>query len=415
MRIAMVSEHASPLATLGGVDAGGQNVHVAALATALAERGHDIVVYVRADRPDVPLRVRMGPRVEVERVAAGPLQVLPKDDLLPHMAAFAERLVERWRADPPDIVHAHFWMSGLASVNAGRAIGVPVVQTFHALGTVKRRWQGDQDTSPASRIDTERWLAAEVDRVIATCSDEVSELLAMGAPRPCIDVVPCGVDTSRFQPTQVATTCAVPWPEGGKRRGSRLLVVGRLVPRKGVEDAIRALALIPDAELVVVGGPGAAELDDDAEVLRLRSVAAEVRVASRVRLTGHLPHAELPAVIRSSDLLLTVPWYEPFGITALEAMACGVPVVASAVGGMLDTVVPGVTGLFCQPRDHRSIAAAARSLLADEPRRMAMGRAGAERVRNLYRWEHVAERTEQSYRGVREAWAARSSAEVSTS
>ena len=183
--------------------------------------------------------------------------------------------------------------------------------------------------------------------------------------------------------------------------------MSRLVPRKGVEDAIRALALVPGAELVIVGGPAADQLDADPEVARLRQVMAECGVADRVVLTGHLPHEELPAIIRTSDLLLAVPWYEPFGITVLEAMACGVPVVGSAVGGLLDTVVPGVTGLLVTQRDPGSIAAAIRLMLNDEPRRAAMGRAGADRVRELYTWERVAEQTEQSYRGVLRAGVAK--------
>ncbi len=388
----MVSEHASPLATLGGVDAGGQNVHVAALASALVARGHDVVVYTRRDSPALPRRVTMRPGLQVEHISAGPAVAIAKDSLLPYMSTFAEGLARTWETSRPEVVHAHFWMSGLASIQAAARYAVPVVQTFHALGVVKRRWQGDQDTSPASRLDIERWVACRADRVIATCSDEAAELRALGVPTSRVDVVPCGVDVSRFRPAVEQ--------DGAARSIPRLLIVSRLVPRKGVEDAIRALALVPAAELVIVGGPEVDQLDGDPEVLRLRRVMAECGVADRVCLTGHVAHEDLPAIIRSSDLLLAVPWYEPFGITVLEAMACGVPVVGSAVGGLLDTVVPGVTGLLVSPRDPDSIAAAIRLLLEDEPRRTAMGRAGADRVRELYTWERIAEQTEQSYRQV---------------
>jgi glycosyltransferase involved in cell wall biosynthesis len=391
MRIAMVSEHASPLATLGGVDAGGQNVHVAALATALVARGHEVVVYTRRDSSELPRLVTMRPGLQVEHVPAGPAVPIAKDSLLPYMAAFAEGLSRTWQVHRPDVIHAHFWMSGLASLQAATRHGLPVVQTFHALGVVKRRWQGEADTSPPSRLDLEREVACRADRVIATCSDEAAELEALGVPADRINIVPCGVDVSVFRPA----------PERNRSRSrSRLLTVSRLVPRKGVEDAIRALALVPQAELVIVGGPGVDQLDADPEVLRLRQVMAECGVADRVVLAGHLAHEELPAVIQASDLLLAVPWYEPFGITVLEAMACGVPVVGSAVGGLLDTVVPGVTGLLVTQRDPGSIAAAIRLLLDDEPRRAAMGRAGADRVRRLYTWERIAEQTEQSYRQV---------------
>ena len=143
MKVAMISEHASPLAALGGVDAGGQNVHVAALAQAMARRGAEVVVHTRRDDPDLPARVEMAPGVIVHHVDAGPPRTLPKDDLLCFMPSFAQALVRAWSADTPDVVHAHFWMSGHAALLAAREVPVPVIQTFHALGVVKRRYQGD--------------------------------------------------------------------------------------------------------------------------------------------------------------------------------------------------------------------------------------------------------------------------------
>lgn len=390
MRIAMVSEHASPLACLGGVDAGGQNVHVAELSLALARRGHSVVVYTRADRPDLPHRVLMAPGVQVEHVPAGPPSEIAKDELLPYMPAFAAQLARRWRRERPELVHAHFWMSGLAATEAAAVHSLPVVQTFHALGTVKQRWQPTEDTSPASRIGIERRVASTVDRIIATCTDEVAELGRLGITPASIDVVPCGVDVELFRPADRPRAAT----------GRRLVIVGRLVPRKGVAEAIRALAGIPDAELVVVGGPAAGELDSYPEVCRLRAVAESAGVAGRVRFTGQLPHAELPAVLHSADLLLAVPWYEPFGIAPLEAMACGLPVVASAVGGMLDTVLDGQSGLLLEPGDSTALAAAVSGLLDDLPRRQRMAEAAVRRARECYSWSAVAARTEQCYESV---------------
>ncbi|MGI8683242.1 MAG: glycosyltransferase, partial [Mycobacteriales bacterium] len=158
MRIAMVSEHASPLAVLGGVDTGGQNVHVAALAGALARLGHSVTVHTRRDDPDLPRRVQLRPGVTVDQVTAGPAREIPKDELLPYMAAFAADLRAQWESEleRPDVVHAHFWMSGLAALAAARPLHIPVVQTFHALGVVKRRQQGSKDTSPPQRLELER-------------------------------------------------------------------------------------------------------------------------------------------------------------------------------------------------------------------------------------------------------------------
>ncbi|MGY1740329.1 MULTISPECIES: glycosyltransferase [unclassified Blastococcus] len=384
-----MSEHASPLAAIGGVDAGGQNVHVAALAAGLAGRGHDVTVHTRRDDVALPDEVVTQDGYRVRHVTAGPPENLPKDDLLRHMPEFASVLRREWAAERPDLVHAHFWMSGLAAVAA--AGDVPVLQTFHALGSVKRRHQGAADTSPPQRVQLERSLCRTVRHVVATCSDEVFELRRLGLPRERVSIVPCGVDTSVFTPRGPVA------PRSGR---PRLLVLGRLVERKGQDDAVRALAAVPDAELVVVGGPPADELDRDPEVRRLRAVAAEAGVADRLCFTGSVSRADVPAWVRSADVVLAVPWYEPFGITPLEAMACGRPVVATAVGGLVDSVVDGTTGDLVPPRDPAALGQALAALLADDARRAAYGAAGVRRARSRYRWARVVADTEAVYRQV---------------
>jgi glycosyltransferase involved in cell wall biosynthesis len=393
MKIDLVSEHASPLAAIGGVDAGGQNVHVAALAAGLAARGHEVTVHTRRDDDALPERVVVQDGYNVVHVPAGPAAALPKDELLQHMPEFAAFLHRTWAEHPPDLVHAHFWMSGLACVSAarGRAGGVPIVQTFHALGSVKRRHQGAADTSPPQRIELERGLCRRVSHVVATCTDEVFELRRMGLPGDRASIVPCGVDTAVFTPHG---------PVAPRSDRPRLLVLGRLVERKGQDDAIRALAAVPDAELVVVGGPPAGELDRDPEVRRLRSVAAAAGVADRLVFTGSVPRDDVPGWVRSADVVLAVPWYEPFGITPLEAMACGRPVVATAVGGLVDSVADGVTGVLVPPRDPDALGRALAALLADGSRRAAYGAAGVRRARDRYRWSRVAADTDAVYRQV---------------
>jgi len=391
LTIDLVSEHASPLAAIGGVDAGGQNVHVAALAAGLATRGHEVTVHTRRDDPDLPDRVTTDDGYVVAHVTAGPATALPKDELLQHMGTFADVLRAQWAAARPDVVHAHFWMSGLASVQAAAGLGIPVLQTFHALGSVKRRHQGAADTSPEQRIDLERGLCADVDHVVATCTDEVFELRRLGLASDRVSIVPCGVDTAVFTPRG---------PVAQRSDRARLLVLGRLVERKGQEDAVRALAAVPDAELVVVGGPEASELDADPEVLRLRAIADSLGVGDRLVFTGAVSRADVPAWIRSADVVLAVPWYEPFGITPLEAMACGRPVVATAVGGLVDTVADGVTGDLVPPRDPAALGSALAALLADEERRVGYGAAGVKRARTRYRWSRVVADTDAVYRQV---------------
>jgi phosphoheptose isomerase/glycosyltransferase involved in cell wall biosynthesis len=389
MKVAMVSEHASPLATLGGVDAGGQNVHVASLAAAMATRGVRVVVHTRRDDPALPDRVQLAPGVEVHHVDAGPAMQVPKDQLLPYMDTFAHALRTTWRRARPDVVHAHFWMSGYAALRAATPLGIPVVQTFHALGVVKRRYQGNRDTSPPERIDIEREIVRRVDHIVATCTDEVFELIRLGASSADLTVIPCGVDLALFGPHGPSE----PAPESRHR----LVSVGRLVERKGIGNAISALARLPDAELVVAGGPDRADLASDAEARRLIRLAEQEGVADRVDLRGRLGRDEVPRLLRSADALVTVPWYEPFGIAPLEAMACGVPVVASAVGGLIDSVMDGVTGVHVPPRDPERLADVLRSLLADEESRLVYGRAGVQRARRLYDWNRIAAATLDVY------------------
>ncbi|MGW0614718.1 glycosyltransferase [Streptomyces sp. NPDC002788] len=389
LAIALVSEHASPLAALGGVDAGGQNVHVASLAAALADRGHRVTVYTRRDSPDPPCRVPLRDGVEVHHVPAGPAEPLPKDALLPHMGDFGRYLARNWRTRAPDLVHSHYWMSGLAAMRATREHGLPLLHTYHALGTVKRRHQRLADTSPPERVPGEIEIGLGCDRVVATCRDEAHELARMGVPPHKVVVVPCGVDTDRFTPKGPAAPRG-PYPH-------RLLQLGRLVPRKGAAVTIAALARLPETELVVVGGPPADRLDADQEVRRLRGIARDAGVADRVRFAGAVPSEEVPALLRSADVVVCPADYEPFGIVPLEAMACGVPVVASAVGGQLDTVADPGTGRLVPARDPQALARAVAGLLADPDARAACGAAGRRRVLSRYGWGQVAAATEAAY------------------
>jgi glycosyltransferase involved in cell wall biosynthesis len=289
-----------------------------------------------------------------------------------------------WCEDPPDFVHSHFWMSGLAALDARGHIGVPVAHTYHALGIVKRRQQGAADPSPAERILAEARIAREADQIVATSADEASELLHMGASPDRVTVVPCGVDLDHFRPTGPVE------PGDGRRR---VLVLGRLVERKGIGNVLTALSLLPeDVELVVAGGPPLDRLAEDVEARRLQKIAAELGVAGRVQFRGAVDRADVPALLRSADVVACCPWYEPFGIVAVEAMACGRPVVASAVGGLAESVVDGHTGVLVPPRRPDRIAEALDGLLRDDRMRTRLGRAGARRARR-YGWDTIASET----------------------
>lgn len=396
MRIAMISEHASPLAALGSEDAGGQNMHVAELSAALAALGHDVRVYTRRDCTDLPGTVQLRNGVAVVHVPAGPPEPIPKDALLPHMNEFSRWLVGEWSCGDwlPAVTHAHFWMSGLAAVGAGKQTGVPVVQTYHALGVVKRRHQGTLDTSPPGRVGHERVLGRSVDRVVAQCQEEVRELVRMGVPRSRLAVIPSGVNGDTFCPVGPVAPRRADRP--------RILSVGRLVERKGFQDVIRAMRAVPDAECVVVGGPPAARLASDPHARRLQQLAEACQVADRVRLVGAVPREEMPRWYRSADVLVSAPWYEPFGLTPLEAMACGVPVIGTAVGGLNDTVVAGRTGDLVPARDPDALGWALRELLDDPARRYAYAAAARARARQRYSWTRAASQLSAVYSTVSE-------------
>lgn len=384
MRIHLVSEHASPLALLGSVDAGGQNVHVAALAKGLAALGCDVVVHTRRDDPSLPRQVRLPSGVVVDHVDAGPAVPIPKDELLQYMGEFADDLERSWQRQRPDVVHAHFWMSGIAASDAAGRFGIPVVQTFHALGAEKRRHQGHADSSPTARIEAEQWLALNVAHVIATTAQEFRTLVGLGADPGRMTVVPCGVDLELFRsdgPT---------WPPSNSR--ARVVCVSRLVPRKGIAEVIEAIAEIPDVELLVAGGPPEAMMGEDPYAVELLDAVERLGIGHRVILLGAVERPRVPALMRSAAVVCCTPWYEPFGMVAVEAMACGVPLVASAVGGLAETILDGRTGILVPPRQPRSIRAALETLLHDGARRRAMSRAALQRAAS-YAWPNIARRT----------------------
>ncbi|MEV6595943.1 glycosyltransferase [Actinoplanes sp. NPDC051346] len=387
MRIAMISEQASPLPA-DDAPTGAQQRHVAELSTALAELGHDVRVYTRRDDPDLPDCVTLAGGVRVLHVPAGPAQRLPEEALLPHLSDFAHWLRTEWHDTDwlPDVAHAHYWTSGLAAVTASRQVGVPVVQSFHEIAT------GEQPGPGASRTGYERALGRAVDRVVAQSQDELRGLIRIGVPRSRLTVVPAGVDSDHFTPEGPAA-------ERDHER-SRILTVGRLVERKGFGDVIEAMRYVPGAECVVVGGPPAGQLASDPQAEKLRAIAERCQVADRVRLVGGVPAKDMARWYRSADLLVAAPWQEQFELAPLEAMACGVPVVGTAIGGLNETVVDGLTGDLVPTRDPRALGGALRRLINDKVRRFAYATAALDRARQAYSWKRVASQLGSVYSAV---------------
>jgi D-inositol-3-phosphate glycosyltransferase len=394
-RIALISEHASPLAAAGGVDSGGQNIYVAQVAKHLAILGYSVDVFTRRDHPAQPESLEWRPGVRVVHVPAGPAAYVRKEALLPFMGEFAAYVRDyARRSGGYRVAHANFFMSGLAALELKRALGVPFVVTFHALGRVRQVHQGAADEFPAERAAIEEELIAQADAVIAECPQDRTDLTTLYRGEASrIRVIPCGFDKAEFWPiTRALARRTLGW-----RADERILLnIGRLVPRKGVDNAIVSLARLArvhgiEAKLVVVGGNSdLPDADITPEIGRLRALAEAEGVAEQVVFTGRRSREFLKLYYSAADIFVTTPWYEPFGITPLEAMACGTPVAGADVGGIRFSVADGLTGALVPPRSPELLAARLAEMLRDPARLRELGRNGIRRVHSQFTWQKVA-------------------------
>jgi len=395
-RIALVSDHASPLAAPGSVDCGGQNVYVAHLARELALSGCQVDVFTRRDAPGQEAVVSWRENLRVIHVPAGPARHVPKEQLLPHMQDFSRHVLRfcaraaRRRA-PYNIVHANFFMSGMVARQLQQSLRIPFVITFHALGRVRRLAQGAADAFPPARVRIETLLMRQAERIIAECAQDRQDMERLyGADPARIAVAPCGFDPDELWPVeQQAARVRL----GLERQRFTVLQLGRMVPRKGVDTAIEAIALLRrrhgiDAQLLVVGTDGQNGRDGP-EMQRLRALAAALGIAEHVRFTGQCARALLRWYYGAADVFVTTPWYEPFGITPVEAMACARPVIGAEVGGIKSTVIDGATGFLVPSRDPDATAERLAVLQRQPQLARSMGEAGLRRAWQHYTWNRV--------------------------
>ncbi|MDX3659745.1 glycosyltransferase [Streptomyces sp. ID05-26A] len=387
-RIALVSEGASPLAEPGLNAAGSRSRHVAGLAAALSALGHRVIVYTRRDHPHVPQRVHTPHGYDVVHVPAGPASKLGPEEVLAHAGDFVQFLELAWNEHRPDVVHAHGWLSGIAAVLSVRRNRVPVVQTYHSLGVAQPQDHRATDSDSTKRRMVERLVGHEATRVVATSSAEARAVMGMGVDRSKLVVVPTGVDLDLFSAGRATS---------GRHRPRRIVAVGRLLPRKGFADLIRLLSTVDGVELVIAGGGAHGDVHGDPETKRLLALARSAGVSDRVVFAGHVPYVELPALLRSADVVACTPKQQSSAGVALEAMACGTPVLATAVGGLVDVVVDGLTGVLV-PRDRpEATTKALRALLADGTYRELLSAAGHDRAHARYSWHRVASDLVRTY------------------
>ncbi len=390
MDIALICDPATPTASVDGPHLDDPALPDSELARGLGHLGHRVTVFTRRDDLRTPAVLMRPPGVRIVPVDAGPPAPVPPGELSPYLPEFGRQVGLRWLSEGrPDVVHAIGWRSGVVAAHATRIVPAPRVQTFAGLGVTAPRHGAGPVAS--ERLDAERALARDADAVVATSRCERTELWSLGADPERIDVVPWGVDLHTFAMEEPTETPGRP----------RIVAVTRLFPDRGLDVVLRALPMLPGTEFVVAGGPPAERLGgdtNDTEARRLRHLAADLGVQDRFELRGSLRRAELAALLGSADVVACTPDHEPVALAALQAMACGRPVVASAVGALLDTVRHGVTGYHVPPRDPRAAARAIEALLTDVRTAAAFSAAGREIVERRHGWAHVAATTLQTYR-----------------
>jgi len=387
-RLAVLSMHTSPLAQPGSGDGGGMNVYVRQLSAALARNGVQVDVYTRADDPSVPAVVGVEPGLRVHHIAAGPLAPMPKRELESVVEEFTEGVAARFRDHPPDALHANYWLSGVAGHVLKHRFELPLGCTFHTLSRVK----GLDASDPRDRTRSEASVIGCSDAVVTSSAAEADEIVELyGADPARVAVIAPGVDHALFGPgARAAARRAV----GLRSRGPVLLWVGRVQPLKGLDVAVESLARLgrigEDAVLVVVGGASGPEGGPYLD--RVRRGARDLGVAERIEWVPPQPHGALSSYYRAADVVLVPSRSESFGLVALEAAACGTPVVVSPVGGLRTLVVDGSTG-FVRPRTADAFAEAATRLIGDPGRADEMGRQAAARA-SRFTWSGAALRLE---------------------
>jgi D-inositol-3-phosphate glycosyltransferase len=409
MNISMLSVHTGPLAKLGGKETGGMNVYVRELSRALALRGHRVDIFTRRQDPNVPYveADRIAPGVRVVNITAGPPTPYEKNhlfELLPEFAHNVQTFAEAERIFY-DVYHAHYWLSGWVARELQACQRAPVVQMFHTLGAIKNLVANDSAREPDQRIEIEVSIMNFASRIIASTPRDRQQMIELyGADESKIAIIPPGVDLNLFHP--IANIDAKDFIEAPYDHHT-VLFVGRIDPIKGIDTWFRAMKLVieenPDLRgkmcVCLIGGDVDEELTTEGELSRLDALKNELGIGDLVTFLGRRAQESLPYYYSAADVVVMPSLYESFGMVALEAMACGAPVVASDVGGLSYLVRDGETGFLVPDRDPRALADCLNRLLCDKTLRSELGNRGTQ-VAKDYAWSEIAEQIEGVYKEI---------------
>jgi D-inositol-3-phosphate glycosyltransferase len=399
--IALISDHADPAAAIGAEEAGGQNVYVRQVGEKLAALGWQVDMFTRKTDADAPTIVEHSPHCRTIRLQAGPEQFMPRDRLFEFMPEFVQSF-RNWQAKQTinyPLIHTNYWLSAWVGLELKKQSQIQVVHTYHSLGAVKYNSVPDRPAIAATRLAVEQQILEEASCVIATSPQEQDSLRALVSPLGQIEVIPCGTDTNNFHLMSKAEARA---QLGLDLQEKIVLYVGRFDPRKGIETAVRAcaqvqLSYLENLQLIIVGG-SSQERSDGVERARIEQVVREVGLEKQTLFAGQIGHDLLPLYYCAADVCVIPSHYEPFGLVAIEAMACGTPVVASDVGGLKFTVLPESTGLLVRPKDIEAFAQAIQRILGDDLWARKLRKQASANVNQRFSWTGVGIQLSDLYR-----------------
>ncbi len=401
--IALISEHGDPAAEIGKDAAGGQNVYVRQVGEALAKLGWQVDMFTRKCHPDDASIVEHAPHCRTIRLVAGPEIYIPRDELFPYMPEFvtAFRKFQQQEGTNYPLIHTHYWMSGWIGLQLKQLQNAQLIHTYHSLGAVKYRSIAEIPAIAKTRLNVECDLLERSGCVVATSPQERDDLRQLVSQSGRVEIVPCGTDVDNFQPLSKTEARQ----KLGLDRDERIvLYVGRFDPRKGIETLVRACERLthqpesPKFRLVIVGGSDPAAADGN-ERARIEGIVNSLGLNAIADFVGMVGHDRLPMYYTAADVCVVPSHYEPFGLVAIEAMACGTPVIASNVGGLKFTVIPEETGLLVPAQDVDGFASAIGRILTDDTVwAQKIGDLAAARVREHFSWSGVAAQLSDLYR-----------------
>jgi D-inositol-3-phosphate glycosyltransferase len=411
--IALISEHGDPAAQIGKDAAGGQNVYVRQVGEALAKLGWQVDMFTRKSNPDDATIVEHTPHCRTIRLVAGPETYIPRDRLFEYMPAFVaafQKFQQQEGVNYP-LAHTNYWMSGWVGLELKKYQNIQLLHTYHSLGAIKYRTVDNIPAIAQTRLAVERQILEQSHCIVSTSPQEMDDLRDLVSQRGRIEIIPCGTDIDNFQPI---SKTAARQQLGINPQAKIVLYVGRFDPRKGIETLVRAYAQLvarsADAQnlrLLIVGGSDPQE-DDGAERLRIEGIVNSLGIGasslhgrgSATEFVGMVGHDRLPLYYTAADVCVIPSHYEPFGLVAIEAMACGTPVVASAVGGLKFTVVPEETGLLVPAKDEAAFAGAIERILTDDLWTQQVRKQAVTRVQDNFSWTGVAVQLSDLYRSL---------------